>query len=67
MDFSFGNYSNGVFYRYVEMAFQKKKSLLKLIDIMIFTTIAVVIAVYIYRMIFWYPNKEPMVYDKIIC
>ena len=52
------------FYRYVEMAFQKRKSLLKLIDIMIFTTIAVVIAVYIYRMIFWYPNKEPMVYDK---
>lgn len=52
------------FYRYVEMAFQKRKRLLKLIDIMIFTTIAVVIAVYIYRMIFWYPNKEPMVYDK---
>ena len=36
------------FYRYVEMAFQKRKRLLKFIDIMIFTTIAVVIAVYIY-------------------
>ena len=51
------------FYRYVEMAFQKRKRLLKFIDIMIFTTIAVVIAVYIYRMIFWYPNNSSAYQD----
>lgn len=52
------------FYRYVEMASPKRKKLLQLIKITVFITIIVAIAFYIYRMIFWYPNKEPMVYDK---
>lgn len=52
------------FYRYIEMPHEKRKSLLKIIKITVFITIVMTASIYIYRMIYWYPNKEPMVYDK---
>lgn len=51
-------------FRYLGGNLRQSKKIVRALRICLIAILILCIAYYIYRMIYWFPNREPMVYDE---